>query len=35
MKSKFVKIGGKKQATASNKKGNMNAFMYQRKKGKK
>lgn len=32
---KHVKIGGKKKATVSNKQGNMNAFMYQRKKGKK
>lgn len=32
---KAIKIGGKKQSTVSGKKGNMNAFMYQRKKGKK
>ena len=32
---KYVKAGGKKQVTASNKKGNMNAFMYGKPKKKK
>jgi hypothetical protein len=35
MNTKHVKIGGKKKATISNKTGNMNAFMYSQKKGKK
>lgn len=32
---KYIKAGGKKKATVSGKKSNMNAFMYQRKRGKK
>jgi hypothetical protein len=29
---KFVKVAGKKKMTANNKKGNMNQFMYGKKK---
>ena len=34
-KMKYVKSAGKKQVTASGKKGNMNAFMYGKPKKKK